>query len=93
IASCYQQAQQLADVVSEISHATGEQRLALDEVARAVNIIDDMTQKNAALAEETASASNSLQGQAKELGKAVSFFRRKKRQQGVTGSRLPGRAR
>ncbi len=66
--------QSLADIVSEIATATSEQSLALEDVSRSVNVIEDMTQKNAALAEETASASRSVSIQAEELSDAVGYF-------------------
>lgn len=66
--------QKLADIVSEIATATREQSLALEDVSRSVNVIEDMTQKNAALAEETAASSVNVHHQASELKDAVAFF-------------------
>jgi methyl-accepting chemotaxis protein len=66
--------QKLADIVSEIATATREQSLALEDVSRSVNVIEDMTQKNAALAEETASTSINVHHKAGELKDTVAFF-------------------
>ena len=66
--------QKLADIVSEIATATREQSLALEDVSRSVNVIEDMTQKNAALAEETASSSVNVQHQAEDLKDGIAFF-------------------
>ena len=61
--------------VAEISHATDEQHTGITQVAQTVTRLDEMTQQNAALVEESAAAASSLQGQADELARAVAVFR------------------
>ncbi|XAH22915.1 methyl-accepting chemotaxis protein [Xylophilus sp. GW821-FHT01B05] len=65
----------VSDLIAEISSATIEQSDGITLVDRAVNDLDDITQKNAALVEQTAAASASLKQQATRLVEAVSVFR------------------
>lgn len=62
------------DIISDISTASQEQSTGLGEVNRAVQEMDQMTQQNAALVEEAAAASETLDGQAARLEELVSFF-------------------
>ena len=55
------------NLIGEISTASGEQTEGIDQVAKAVNEMDHVTQQNAASAEETASASEELSAQAQIL--------------------------
>mgnify|MGYP001806390328 CR=1 FL=1 len=64
----------VADIVSEIACASSEQAQGLDQVNQAVTMMDDMTQKNAALVEESTAAARALQDQSVELRGMVSFF-------------------
>ena len=67
--------QQVARLISEIASASSEQATALDEINSAVAAMDEMTQKNAALVEETTAAAQSMTGQAGDLTELVSFFK------------------
>ncbi len=51
----------VVDIISEISAASTEQTLGVKQVNNAVQQIDEITQQNAALAEEVAAASGSMQ--------------------------------
>jgi len=62
-------------IVSEISHATGEQSTGIGQIGQAIANLDEMTQQNAALVEESAAAAQSLQQQADELSRSVAVFR------------------
>jgi methyl-accepting chemotaxis protein len=62
-------------VVAEISHATGEQSTGIGQIGQAIAGLDQMTQQNAALVEESAAAAVSLQQQADELARSVAVFR------------------
>ena len=66
----------VAHLVSEIATASREQATGLDEVNSAVTKMDEMTQQNAALVEETTAAAQSLKDQAHQLTNQVSFFAR-----------------
>jgi len=65
----------VADIMSEISAASQEQSVGIEEVNRAIRQMDDMTQQNAALVEEAAAAAQSMQEQASRLAQTVSVFR------------------
>jgi methyl-accepting chemotaxis protein len=62
-------------VVAEISYATGEQSTGIGQIGQAIAGLDQMTQQNAALVEESAAAAVSLQQQADELARSVAVFR------------------
>ena len=65
----------VTDIMGEISAASEEQSTGIDQVNRAVNQMDEVTQQNAALVEEAAAAAGSLEEQAKNLAGAVSAFK------------------
>jgi len=67
--------QGIHQLLGDISLASDQQHSELSQVAAAVRSLDDMTQKNAALVEETAAAADSLKHQAHEMVEAVSQFR------------------
>ncbi|WP_077033263.1 methyl-accepting chemotaxis protein [Pelomonas sp. KK5] len=62
-------------IVSEISSASAAQSSGVGEVAGAVSRIDDATQQNAALVEQSAAAAESLKQQAVQLVQAVAVFK------------------
>ena len=62
-------------LMQAISSASGEQSSAISEVTTAVRQMDEMTQHNAALVEETNAAIEQTEGQAVELDKIVEVFK------------------
>ena len=76
----------VSDIVSEISAASEEQRDGIVQVNQAVSQMDQGTQQNAALVEESAAAAKSLSEQAHGLADRVAFFRVNA---GVTGRTAP----
>jgi methyl-accepting chemotaxis protein len=66
--------QSVNTLVAEMSDATAEQALGLDEISKTVAHLDDMTQQNAALVEQAAAAAESLQSQADNLNERVAAF-------------------
>ncbi|MCB2018031.1 MAG: MCP four helix bundle domain-containing protein [Hydrogenophaga sp.] len=68
-------AQQIASLIQHITTAAREQSQGIDQVNGAVNGLDQMTQQNAALVEESAAAAQSLQEQAQKLSSVVATFR------------------
>lgn len=62
------------DIVAEIATASDEQSTGLGEINKAITEMDSMTQQNAALVEEAAAASESMDSQADMLDKLISFF-------------------
>ena len=65
----------VAHLIQQISSATAEQTNGLGLVNSSVSEIDQMTQENAALVEQSAAAAESLRGQADRLVQAVSLFK------------------
>ncbi len=61
-------------IISEIAAASMEQRQGMGQINTAITEMDNMTQQNAALVEETASASEEMANQAKELLDMVDKF-------------------
>ncbi|WP_421477273.1 methyl-accepting chemotaxis protein [Agrobacterium tumefaciens] len=61
--------------VASIVVSTREQSTGLSEISAAVNLMDQGTQKNAAMVEETTAASDSLASQARALNALLSQFR------------------
>ena len=67
----------VADIMGEISAATREQTLGIEQINEAVSQMDQTTQQNASLVEEAAAASETLQRQAADLADAVRVFQLK----------------
>jgi methyl-accepting chemotaxis protein len=69
------QVKRVNDLIAEISAATLEQTQGIGQVGNAVSQLDQVTQQNAALVEESAAAAESLSQQAAKLVEAVGVFR------------------
>jgi len=67
--------QRVSDIIGEITAAAAEQSDGIAQVNVAVNQLDQMTQQNAALVEQSAAASESLREQAARLAEAIGTFR------------------
>jgi len=65
----------VTDIMGEIASASDEQSRGIDQVGQAVTEMDRVTQQNASLVEESASAAASLEAQASRLSQAVAVFR------------------
>jgi methyl-accepting chemotaxis protein len=63
------------DIIAEIAAASAEQSAGIDQVNLAVTSMDEVTQQNAALAEQTSAASASLSDKADGMMQLVSFFK------------------
>ncbi|MBC7939135.1 MAG: MCP four helix bundle domain-containing protein, partial [Chitinophagaceae bacterium] len=68
------QVKRVSDLIAEISACSVEQTTGIGQVSEAVAQLDQVTQQNAALVEESAAAAESLKGQASQLAQAVAFF-------------------
>jgi methyl-accepting chemotaxis protein len=66
--------QRVNDIIGEISSAAAEQSVGLGQVNSAVSQLDQMTQQNAALVEQSAAAAESLREQSRRLTEVVSAF-------------------
>ncbi|HEY3399378.1 MAG TPA: methyl-accepting chemotaxis protein [Geothrix sp.] len=67
--------QRVTSLVGEIAGATQEQSTGLNEINKAVVQMDEVTQQNAALVEESAAAAESLDAQAHALTEIVARFK------------------
>ena len=65
----------VTSIMKEISYASAEQSTGVQEVGRAVTEMDQVTQQNAALVEESATASNNLRQNAHQLLNAMEVFK------------------
>ncbi|MFN4277923.1 MAG: methyl-accepting chemotaxis protein [Ferrovibrio sp.] len=65
----------VTDIVSEIAAASREQSTGLEQINTAVGQMDEMTQRNGALVEETSASAQALSEQAAELANLVGFFK------------------
>jgi methyl-accepting chemotaxis protein len=66
--------QRVSDIIGEISSAASEQSDGIGQVNTTVGELDQMTQQNAALVEQSAAAAESLREQAQRLAQVVSNF-------------------
>lgn len=67
--------QKTAELVQEITAASGEQNSGADQINRALQQLDQVIQQNASGAEELASTSEELSSQAEQLQKTIAFFK------------------
>ncbi|HSW07201.1 methyl-accepting chemotaxis protein [Aquabacterium sp.] len=67
--------QRVSDIIGEITAASSEQSSGIGQINGAVVQLDQMTQQNAALVEESAAAAESLKEQAHRLADAVGVFK------------------
>ena len=66
--------QRVADIIHEITSAISEQSQGIGQINGTVSSLDQMTQQNAALVEESAAAAESLKDQAGRLNAVVARF-------------------
>ncbi len=64
----------VADIVSEIAAASQQQASGVGEINAAVTQMDEMTQQNAALVEESSASARSLEEQSEKMMRLMSFF-------------------
>jgi methyl-accepting chemotaxis protein len=69
------QVKRVTDLIGEISSAAMEQSAGIGQVGDAVAQLDQVTQQNAALVEESAAAAESLKHQAATLAQTVAVFK------------------
>ena len=66
---------EVAAVVAEIAAASTEQATGIEQVNKALNQMDEVTQQNSALVEENAATAKTLEQQAAAMDQTVAFFR------------------
>ncbi|WP_300370182.1 methyl-accepting chemotaxis protein [Brachyspira sp.] len=67
--------EETSNIMRDISETAVEQQTGVDQVNVAVSQMDSVTQQNAGLVEQSASAAVSLLNEARELEEAMSFFK------------------
>jgi methyl-accepting chemotaxis protein len=77
----------VSDIIGEITAASREQSMGIEQINQAIMQMDSVTQQNAALVEESAAAAESLQGQAAQLAEVVGKFVLKGHQVNRSGGR------
>lgn len=70
-----QSVRRVADVIGEITAASVEQSSGIADVNQSISNLDQMTQQNAALVEQSAAAAQSMREQADQLAQAVAVFK------------------
>ncbi len=68
------QVRRVNDLIAEITAASKEQSIGISQVGQAVSQLDEMTQQNAAMVEQSSAAANSMREQAQRLMEAVKVF-------------------
>ncbi len=89
LARILEASQKVAATIADISAASGEQANGIDEMSQAVAHLDEMTQQNAALAEQSAASANALSGRIGQLNDLVATFRTGREAVGQTGAPQP----
>jgi methyl-accepting chemotaxis protein len=64
-----------AELVQEVAATSREQALGVAQINKAMGQVDDVTQRNAAAAEELSSTAEEMAAQAESLQQIVSFFK------------------
>ncbi|TFH92257.1 aerotaxis transducer Aer2 [Vibrio ouci] len=64
----------VTELIAQIASSSLEQSTGIDEINRAIATMDEMTQQNASLVEETSAASQSLRDEGKQLLQLMNFF-------------------
>jgi methyl-accepting chemotaxis protein len=67
--------EQVVQIVSDIASASSQQATGLEEVNRALNQMDTVTQQNSALVEENAATAKTLEQQVKAMDERLAMFR------------------
>ncbi len=83
-------AKQVSDIIAEIAAASQEQSSGIEQVNKAVTQMDQGTQQNAALVEQAAAASQTMDSQARDLLGQMAFFETGNQQQGSANERRTG---
>ena len=79
----------VTDIMAEITHASAEQSVGIEQVNGAIGQMDEATRQNAALVQQASAAAASLELEAEQLTTMVSVFRLEQGNSAAT--RLPRR--
>lgn len=79
----------VTDIMAEITYASQEQTVGIEQVNRSIGLMDEATQQNAALVEESAAAAGAMQHQAAQLAHVVGVFKLSAGQSTLAAARVP----
>jgi hypothetical protein len=65
----------MANIIADITNASIEQSTGISQAGQAISSMDDVTQQNAALVEQIAASSESLEQQTKNLANELAYFK------------------
>jgi methyl-accepting chemotaxis protein len=82
----------VTDVMAEIASSSREQASGIEQVNKAVTMMDTTTQQNAALVEEDTAAAQALSAQATGLTKLIAHFRGTESRTPVQGNETPSKS-
>ena len=85
--------ERVTTIMGDIAAAGREQDAGIEQINQAVTEMDAVTQQNAALVEQAAAASTSLQEQAAQLARVVSIFQLADADAASAAPRVPDRPR
>jgi methyl-accepting chemotaxis protein len=84
-----QSIRRVADIMGEITAASQEQSAGIEGINRAITQMDEMTQQNSALVEQSAAAAENLKDMAGRLAEAVAGFKLAERQAAPSTATTP----
>jgi methyl-accepting chemotaxis protein len=67
--------EQVTDIIAQIASASADQASNLAQVAKSMGDMDESTQRNSALVEQTTASTQALASQARELASLVGYFK------------------
>ncbi len=82
----------VADIVAEIASASQEQSLGVQQVDESVTQMETVTQKNASLVDESTASLASVDQQAEQLQRLITFFKTESRAQSRPAVKAPANA-
>jgi methyl-accepting chemotaxis protein len=82
----------VTDVMAEIASSSREQASGIEQVNKAITMMDDVTQQNAALVEEASAAAQALTEQASSLTQLIARYRVGEMPAAETAREAPSRA-
>lgn len=65
----------ITEIVEEISNSSREEKTGIGQINQAITLIDEATQQNAAIAEETSAAASQMLDETNSMMDALSFFK------------------
>jgi methyl-accepting chemotaxis protein len=75
LAEIVSRVKKVTDVMAEIASSSREQASGIEQVNKAITMMDDVTQQNAALVEQASAAAQALTGQASNLTQLIARYR------------------